>query len=117
MPCAAHMHVFIQGEALFRRLQARLQAHILYFTEAIKKEETLRGRLNYLEHYPIFSVEAPALYLFLKERQLLISQFSYPAVGDSLTTRMVLRACHRQADIDFLLESLRRFYKKAETKA
>jgi len=92
----ASLYAFVHGEEIYRQQFNNLQHNISYFGTILK------GRLNAISCFPVFSSTDRSLYARLMNAGILVSSFPYPLATDTLFNRIVLNAHHHKADLERL---------------
>lgn len=100
----AYAYAFLHSKDLFAQQLQKLKFNINYFADRLPRESSLK----YLKNYPVFYSEDETLGEKLAAQQILISSFAYPSKDGPLLNRIVLNANHTKAEIDRLLNNLKK---------
>ncbi len=101
-----HMATFILAGTFYERQRLQLERNIRHFEEKCPN----LGFLSHIRGYPVYAFRNEHLTSYLAAKQILVTDFPYPASGtDALSGRIVLSAHHLEADIQRLCDSLNAF--------
>ncbi len=104
-PTPAFLYAMLHGTDIYARQRQQLMARIRQWVEGLPAEHGFA----YLPHYPVFCTPRHELANYMKDRGILLSQFSYPSPDDGLITRLVLNALHTETDVARLHTALKAF--------
>jgi len=90
----ASLYALMEGEKLYAEAFDSMQANTTLMSKLV-----IRGNLNSIPDFPVFSSKHAGLYRFLLQKQILISSFPYPLPSSPLLNRIVLSALHSEDDI------------------
>jgi len=101
----ASMGTFIDAEKIYSKKRERLKEHIETFTHALNDP----NQFTWIKGHSAFSFSNPDLIPFLKENEIVVTNFHYPNEEGALVSRLVISAHHTEADIHQLTKTLNSF--------
>jgi len=104
----AFLHALVEGQACYRAAQQRLRRNVASLHALLPATHPLVS----FDDYPVLFCPDNRIATFLKDRQILISHFSYPTPHDRAVSRIVLNSLHTQQDIEHLAEQIRRWMRE-----
>ncbi len=104
----AAMATFYQSQNLYKKKRRRLNRNIDIFLNHLDKNEDF----TYIPNLPVFSFDDDKLVAYLFQNYILVTNFEYPSSTNTLKSRIVLTASHKERDILQLTSCINTFYNK-----
>ena len=104
-PSPAALKCLMEAEEIVKNRKARLEKNREVFVKNISSE----FQMTAIDHHPVFGYHNEALTAHLLEKNILTTNFRYPAVTSPLVSKIVLNADHTEQDILQLTEAINSF--------
>lgn len=91
----AGLATFLDAENLLKTKRSTLKQNIALFKNTLENSTLLTS----IPEHPAFNFSNPELVAYLKENNILITNFKYPSDSDEIKSRIVLSAHHTKEDI------------------
>jgi 7-keto-8-aminopelargonate synthetase-like enzyme len=98
----AYLYAWLKAADYYAEERTKLKNNIDRFITGLQQTANFR----YVKNYPVTYCRNNQLAPFLKEKQILISSFSYPTIEDETITRIILNSHHTEEDIRQLLTAI-----------
>lgn len=99
-PVAAYMYALTESMHIVKEQQQKLSKRVQY----VHKRLASKAGFRTIKNYPVIAVKNHDLAAHLAMKGIVISSFHYPTAEDERYSRIVIRADHKQQQLDQLLE-------------
>lgn len=100
----AFLDAFVKGTIIYNHQLEKLKGNCQYIYDRLHHLEMIKIS----ENYPVFFVNDDQIAAYLKEKNILITSFYYPATTQKIN-RIVLNANHSKEQLNVLIENLLSF--------
>ena len=99
----AYLYAFVHAQAIYQENRSILFKNIAHFKANLPNVNDFQ----YIDKYPVFSINDDLLATKLLEQNIMISSFRYPSPSSPLLTRIVLSSLHEREDVEALIEGIK----------